>query len=621
MCGIAGYFLREGLEPGVLESMVAALRHRGPDAEGFYRSAEFAGGMRRLSINDLVTGDQPLFNETRDIVLLYNGEIYNSPSLRAGLVARGHTFRTHSDGEVICHLYEEQGEALFEALDGMFAVALWIESAGRLVLARDIPGEKPLYYSSLSDTEVVFASEIRSLLQCPLVDRTLNGQALWDFPTFLWVPEPETVYWSVKAVPPSHLLVVGKDGTRLQPYRNRFGPPTLGETDEAVVDTVRTTVTEAVRSRLLSDVPVGSFLSGGLDSSIVATVAARNLPELTTFTIGFEDAHDPYHGRANEAHHAEAYARRLGTRHHTIPVTAEDFRRNLETFCVHGDQPFAVSSGLGILSIAEAAHAQGIKVLLSGDGADECFGGYSWYFHLRGGPRVPGQRPPGGSVVSFQNFGMDLSQRLAILQALSPQERAWAWHYYASESEKALLFSPERFEGVSSSLRFFEAFDPSGDWSPEQFIAQDRQFYLPFEMLRKVDRMTMAHSVEGRVPFVAPGILSLAAQLEYRHMVRGDSLKWALREAFRDFLPRDIAIRPKHGFNVPIDLWLKGDWADLMEDTFAADSALAREGLIGPGSREHALAMLDDPQRLNGHTVFCFVMLNMWLEQVHGNHR
>ncbi len=621
MCGIAGYFLREGLEPGVLESMVAALRHRGPDAEGFYRSAEFAGGMRRLSINDLVTGDQPLFNETRDIVLLYNGEIYNSPELRKSLEDQGHVFRSHSDGEVICHLYEEKGERLFESLDGMFAVALWIESRQELLLARDIPGEKPLYYSQLSTSDLVFASEIKSLLRCPLVEDELNEQALWDFPTFLWVPEPDTVYRNIKAVPRGHVLVASSQGLRLQKYRNQFVSCLSSAQDADVIAFVRETVTQAIRSRLLSDVPVGAFLSGGLDSSIVTTVAARNLSELNTFTIGFEDAHDPYHGRANEAYHAEAYAAQIGTRHHTIQVEAEDFRRNLGTFCTYGDQPFAVSSGLGILMVAEEAHRQGLKVLLSGDGADECFGGYSWYAHLDEGGAGVSAGIGGEAVVSFQNFGMNLFQRLVSVRAMPPQQRAWAWHYYAAEIEKDGLFSRERFSGVQSSLRFFDAFDSSGNWAPEKFVEQDRNFYLPFEMLRKVDRMTMAHSVEGRVPFVAPSVLSLADKLEYKHMVRNGTLKWALREAFKDVLPDDIVSRPKHGFNVPIDLWLKGSWADLVEHAFAADSALSRHGLIERGSMARATKMLHDPQRLNGHTIFCFIMLNMWLEQVHGNHR
>src|SRR5687767_10253877 len=222
MCGIAGYKVSRRIYAGVLPAMVQALVHRGPDASGFHDAGDFAAGMRRLSINDLPTGGQPLFNEDRSVVLLYNGEIYNSPLLRRDLEAKGYRFRTHSDGEVICHMYAEHGARLFERLDGMFAAALWIESERKLILARAIPGEKPLYYATLSGTEVVFASEIKALVQFPGLDLALDEQALWDFPTFLWVPEPRTVYRGIQALPRSHLLIADGAGLRLQPYANRF---------------------------------------------------------------------------------------------------------------------------------------------------------------------------------------------------------------------------------------------------------------------------------------------------------------------------------------------------------------------------------------------------------------
>ncbi len=623
MCGIAGYKSAARRDDAVLSSMVNALFHRGPDAAGYYEHPEYRAGMRRLSINDLKTGDQPLYNEDKTVVLLYNGEIYNSPSLRFALAGKGHAFRTHSDGEVICHLYEEEGEALFERLDGMFAAALWIAPERKLILARDLPGEKPLYYATISEKDVVFASEIKSLVLFPGLDLSLNEQALWDFPTFLWIPEPATVYRSIQTLPRGHLLVADDRGIRVQPYRNLFGRKTeTGGGEEAVVERTRRVVTEAVRSRLLSDVPVGSFLSGGLDSSIVATLAAQHLPRLDTFCIAFEDVTDPYHGRADESAAAAAHARRIGSRHHEIRVTAADFRASLEPFCTFGDQPFAVSSGLGVLAVAKAAREAGIKVLLSGDGADECFGGYSWYpylNHAAGAGTAAGADRTG--PVSFQNFGEPLEKRLAVLAGYPEPERAWAWHYYAAESEKAELFSRDRLDGVESSLRYFAAFKRNAPWSAEDFIRHDREFYFPFEMLRKVDRMTMAYSVEGRVPFAAPSVLSHADGLRYADLVRGDTLKWVLRRAFSGLLPADVIERPKHGFNVPIDHWLRGAWSDLLEATFAPGSALSKAGLIHSGSAAVARRMAADPRRLNGHTLFCFVMLNRWLEGSYGNHR
>lgn len=623
MCGIAGYKSSQSIDKSVLLSMVKTLYHRGPDSDGYYLTPSYSAGMRRLSINDLVTGDQPLYDESKSVVLLYNGEIYNSPELRRELERKGHIFRTQSDGEVICHLYEEHGEDLFERLDGMFAVALWCEKEQKLILSRDIPGEKPLYYVRLTDTELVFASEIKSLVKFPGLDLTLDKQALWDFPTFLWIPEPDTVYESIKALPRGHLLIADALGMRVRPYRNRFNRQNIPLDDDAVIGETRRVVTEAVHSRLLSDVPVGSFLSSGLDSSIVATLASRALPELTTFCIAFEDVPDPYHGRADESAYAERLAREIGSNHHVIRVTCDDFRRNLPLFCTYGDQPFAVSSGLGILSVARAAHETGIKVLLSGDGADECFGGYSWYFCLNRPEESTDTKfePDDGVPVSFQNFGLSLETRLNILHSYPPQKRAWAWHYYAAESEKTALFNLECFEQMLSSFRYFRNFKPNGNWSAEDFIRQDRDFYFPYEMLRKVDRMTMAYSVEGRVPFAAPSVLSHADKLPYYQLVRGDQLKWVLRRAFADILPEHVVKRPKHGFNVPIDHWLKGEWSDLVEEAFGRDSALMKSGLIHNKSRDIAKTMLHDKDRLNGHTIFSFVMLNLWLEQArYGNH-
>ncbi|MCB0344576.1 MAG: asparagine synthase (glutamine-hydrolyzing) [Bdellovibrionales bacterium] len=619
MCGIAGYkYGREQLDSGVLKDMVRVLAHRGPDSQGFFHSAPYFAGMTRLSINDLHTGNQPLFNEDRSVVLLYNGEIYNSPELRARLEAKGCRFRTSSDGEVICHLYREYGEDLFEHLDGMFAAALWIEDEQKLILARDLPGEKPLYYAKLSNSEIVFASEIKSLSQFTKLNLELNYQALWDFPTFLWVPEPETIYKNVFALPRGHLLIADESSIRVRPYRNLFDDSAAEFSDEEAVERTREVVCEAVRSRLLSDVPIGTFLSSGLDSSIVTAMAAKEVPNLVTFTIGFEDVADPYHGRADESPHAKAFADSLGVENHLIRVTEKVFRDDLMKFCYHADQPFSVSSGLGILSIARAARERGIKVLLSGDTADENFGGYSWYEYFDQ-TNVESKPVTYDGVVSFQNFGMDLERRLEILAGMSPQERAWAWHYYAAESEKAGIFNQDCFAEVSSSLRIFEKFNSKKHWESIDFIRQDRECYLPFEMLQKVDRMTMAFSVEGRVPFAAPSVMAHANRLKFSQLVRGGTLKWALRRAFSGLLPPDVTERPKHGFNVPIDHWLTEQWRDLFDEAFSGNSALLRHGLIQKDAGKKADAMLKDPQRLNGHTVFSYIMLNLWLENVHGN--
>jgi asparagine synthase (glutamine-hydrolysing) len=620
MCGIAGFKASRDVRHGTLEQMVVALSHRGPDSDGYYRDGDYQGGMRRLSIVDIAHGDQPLYGADGRVVLLYNGEIYNYRELRRELEAKGHVFRTNSDGEVICHLYEHHGEDLFERLDGMFAAALWIVPERKLILARDLPGEKPLYYSEPSLGEVVFASEIAALKFFPGLDLTISRQAIWDFPTFLWIPEPATIYGSVKALPRGHILIVSEGKSHLRAYNNRFAPEPSRAEKNTVAET-RRVVEGAIKSRLLSDVPVGSFLSGGLDSSIVATIAARELDRLDTFSVGFEDVEDPYHGRADETADAARTAAIIGSRHHAIHVTAQTFRDELDTFCRHGDQPFAVSSGFGILAVARAAREAGIKVLLSGDGADECFGGYSWYAYLdrNGRNGVPHRN----GVVSFQNIGLPITDRLASIDAMPAPARAWAWHYYAHEEEKNALFSVDFRGGLNSSIRHFGARHHGGDWSPVDFVAQDREFYFPNEMLRKVDRMTMAYSVEGRVPFAAPSVLAFADTLKFPELVDSNgTLKTSLRRAFADVLPPDVVSRPKHGFNVPIDHWLKGEWSDLVDEAFAPASALHRSGIASPDAARVARAMLGDANRLNGHTVFCMIMLNRWLEkEAYGNHR
>ncbi|MFH0883563.1 MAG: asparagine synthase (glutamine-hydrolyzing) [bacterium] len=614
MCGIAGFISHRDWSEDVLHGMVDQLRHRGPDSSGFIVDGDYRAGMRRLSINDVSGGDQPLSNTDGSVQLLYNGEIYNSPELRKELEASGVRFHSRSDGEVICHLYDRLGIRLFERLDGMYAVALWDAKRRRLMLARDIPGEKPLYYAIPKPGEIAFASELHALRHYPGLQLHLNLRALWDYPTFLWVPEPETVYEEILALPPGHLLVHEDGKHHIEEIPNRFGPELHSSDDADILAITRATVEEAVESRLLSDVPVGCFLSSGLDSSIIATLAARKLDRLSTFTIGFEDVSDPFHGHADEAPYVEKYAKVLGTDHHTIRVTAEDFRDLLDDFTYYGDQPFGVSSGLGILAVAHAAREAGIKVLLSGDGADEAFGGYSWYPQLgRIGSEVTrganGQEP-----VSFQYTSVNTEQLLKDISSQPHPRRAWAWHYYASEADKRLLFHPDMSSTIPDSVRHFASFRNGHDWNPIDYIRHDRRFYFPNEMLRKVDRLAMAESVEGRVPFAAPAVQALADKLSFDQMIRGDTLKWVLRKAFADILPREVVERPKHGFNVPIDHWLKGRWADMLKETFSPSSALARYGLMHPNAAWNARELLEDSRRLTGHTLFCFIQLNRWLE-------
>ncbi len=612
MCGIAGYFGLQKTSPELLDSMLATLKHRGPNNTSKFIDYPFVGGMTRLAINGIEDGNQPLFDESEDVVLFYNGEIYNSIALRHELSAKGYRFKTHSDGEVICHLYHEYGEKLFSYLDGMFAIALWIRSEKKLILARDLAGEKPLYYSDNNKTDtLVFASEIKSIRRSGL-ELTLNKQALWDFPTFLWIPEPETAYQEVQALPKGHYLVCHDGSRSLRRFENHSDCEDISDVD--LIDYVHQSVKEAIEARLLSEVPVGCFLSSGLDSSIITTVASNKMP-IRTYCIAFEDLNDPYHGKANEANEAQAYAKHLGTAHTTISVNAQTFYDLLDEFVWYADQPFAVSSGLGILAVSKEASRQGTKVLLSGDGADETFGGYSWYQYLNNPVQTGHSIENRGDVVSFQNFGMSVEERLSHMNAMSPENKAWAWHYYAHQEEKKSLFNTEFFSECLSSNRHFSTLGTKSSLKPVDFIRHDHDFYFPNEMLTKVDRMTMACSVESRAPFAAPKILSLAKKLSFNDMVseKGE-LKSVLRQAFSKHLPESVLKRKKHGFNVPIDHWLKNEWSDLVKQTFSSDSMLSKNGMIHSQSYRVANQMLNDPNRLNGHSIFCLIMLNKWLE-------
>ena len=613
MCGIAGYINFHENE-NTINNMLQSIAHRGPDETSHITIDNFVGGMVRLSINDLDKGSQPLFNQDKSVILFYNGEIYNSPELRAKLKKKGYNFKSNSDGEVICHLYDEYGDDLFSLLDGMFAISLYDTNKRILYLARDFSGEKPLYYSDFGLGKIVFSSEIKALLKFPKINKKLNHQAIWDFPSFLFIPEPNTIFSNIKALQRGSILKIDDKNLSIKKYKPEIYENIDFSNSHDIVAETKKVVIDAVKSRLLSDVPIGSFLSGGLDSSIVATIATKYLGPIDTFCIGFEKISDPYHGSSDESIEASSYAKKLNSRHHSVNVTSKDFKKDLRDFCKFGDQPFAVSSGLGVLSIAKEAKKRGVKVLLSGDCADECFGGYSWYEYLNH-IDYDFSNKTNFSPISFQNFGLKVKNRLKILETYNSHQRAWAWHYYAHEDEKRNLFSDDLLSDTKSSIRHFKEFDNSKKWKPIDYIAHDRNFYMPYEMLTKVDRMTMAHSVEGRVPFASPSVIMHADKLKFGDMVQGNTLKWTLRKAFEDILPIDVVKRPKHGFNVPIDFWLNNEWSDLVEDTFSQSSSLYKNNFIDSKSIFHAKKMLADKNRLNGHSIFCFIMLNLWLEE------
>ncbi|MAV59333.1 MAG: asparagine synthase (glutamine-hydrolyzing) [Candidatus Marinimicrobia bacterium] len=612
MCGIAGIFGEFDNKEHELNKMLSNLVHRGPDDKGTFVDHNCAVGMRRLSINDLVGGSQPLYNNSKSVIVTYNGEIYNSKELRNLLILKGYNLNSNSDGEVIPHLYDEFGERVFDYLDGMFAISIWDRNKKILFLGRDTAGEKPLYYSRGKNNLFIFSSEVKAFKNTNLCSLSFRHQSMWDFPTFLWVPEPFTIYNEIEAVPPgNYAKVSGNHFSLNQIFPNYLNENIRDDLKNDLLGVIRKTVEDSVTSRLLSDVPLGCFLSGGLDSTIVSTIASKHLPHLSTFNVSFENVKDPYHGMADESQEAENTAKRIGSHHHKINVTQELFYNDLKKFSYYGDQPYAVSSGLGIFSVSRAAKENGIKVLLSGDGADECFGGYSWYKYL---PKIENNSElQSVGICSFQDTGKSKKQILSQINSLSSEEKIYSLHYYAHEIEKAEIFTEDfRDESIRSSFRHFSHLN--GKINPKNIIRDDRNFYFPNEMLTKIDRMTMANSIEGRAPFASAKVLDLSDKISFENMIKKGQLKWCLREAFKDIIPSDVINRKKHGFNVPIDRWLKNEWSDLVSHTFSSDSYLTKNNIIKRNSLESVKKLINNKQRLNGHTIFSFIMLNMWLE-------
>jgi asparagine synthase (glutamine-hydrolysing) len=612
MCGIAGIYKGGGIQDSSILKMVSELYHRGPDDESYSLDDQnFKGGMRRLSIVDVYGGSQPFTNELKTITVFYNGEIYNYKKLRKSLENDGVHFRTNCDGEVLVFLYEKYGLDFLQNLDGMFAIAIWDAFKRQLLLARDFPGEKPLYYSPLDDIGgVAFSSEINSLLSSGCISNDLDFQSIWDFPTFLWIPEPSTIYKNIKALMPGCGLLAGAGGLRHFEFKSKLQPPTYATSNQGeILSSTKKVVTDAVTSRMIGDVPMGAFLSGGLDSSIICAIASQKISNLKTFCVSFEDVEDPYHGYSDESMLASEFASDFDLSHTNLQVSADDFRDLLPMLLKSAGQPYAVSSGLGILAVAKAAQEKGIKVLLSGDGADEAFGGYSWYSSL---DRVSYSCDTGEEIGQYKRF-IDLpgalTDREKAIESYPQQFKAWALHYYASEDEKSKLFSSKI--SALSSIRYFSS---ENFQAPVDFLNFDRNFYFPNEMLTKVDRMTMAYSIEGRAPFASPEVQLFAKLLPWEVLVKGETLKWCLRKSFEGDLPEYVTKRKKHGFNVPIDYWLKNDWNDLLRHAFSADSALTKMGIINPSANDEMEAMLINYD-VNGHVLFAFIMLNMWLEE------
>ncbi len=584
MCGICGLVSLDGAtapDPAALAAMNETLVHRGPDSDGSVIDGPAGLAMRRLSIIDLAGGDQPIANEDGRIQVIQNGEIYNYRELRDELRGRGHTFSTHSDTEVLVHLYEERGPAFVEALRGMFALAIWDARHGRLVLARDRFGIKPLYYR-VGGGVISFASELKALLRQPGFSREIDPGALESFLAFNSIPSPLTIFAEARKLPAGHQLVAEGGEVELARYA-RPAPVSAdevrAEAEDVLAEELRERLRDSVRAHLVSDVPVGVLLSGGIDSSaLTAIAAAESGYRVSTFSIGFEES------SFDELDQARVVAKRYGTDHHELilrPDAVDLLPRLVEAF----DEPFGDSSALPTYLVSQLA-ADTVKVVLSGEGGDELFGGYYTYVADRLAPRVgraaPFLRPlvellPSSSArVSFDYK----AKRFARGAHLPPVERHHAWkEIFSPDAQEELLASPP----VSDPLDLYRARYAETEGAQELARLQDLDLgiYLVDDLLVKTDRASMAHSLEARLPFLDPVVAELALALETRQKVRGFSKKRLLRQAVEPMLPREIIRGRKRGFSIPVAAWLRGDLERFARDVLSPET-VERQGYLSP---------------------------------------
>jgi len=574
MCGIIGAWMKRPVEQsdGLFQAMNRTLVHRGPDEEGVFVEGPVALGNRRLSILDLAGGRQPVYNEDRSLVVVYNGEIYNYPTLRRTLEAQGHRFATTTDTEILVHAYEAYGLEFMAQLRGMFAFALYDRRRQQIIVARDPLGIKPLVYTELPQG-VFFASEIRALLSLPFFPREADAAALTLYAGFNYIPAPFTAWKAARRLPPGHWMLIA-DG-RVQEVRPYPAWPTAPSpsTPAEATERLSAALTESVQGHLLADVPVGAFLSGGLDSSLVVALAQQASPQpLRTFTVTFPDW--PMY---DEAHYARIVAQAFGTQHEEIPVRLHEIQEVLWDSVRHLDEPFADSSLVNVALISKVARGQ-VKVVLSGDGGDELFAGYNKYQGLQMARRLRFLGPEAAWLTKVpwpERRGSKLGERLRQARKLLRLLHHDAFERYVRAT---LATDVETLGEVVSTSAFralpWDVLQPLWQEATERYpndpvnrwLWSDAHFVLPFDMLRKVDTASMAYSLEVRVPLVDREVARLAFSMPGSWKLSGLQRKWILRQVAERWLPQEVIQRPKGGFGIPIGEWMRDELHDLFAE-------------------------------------------------------
>jgi asparagine synthase (glutamine-hydrolysing) len=616
MCGIAGF--SGAPDRAVLERMVASLRHRGPDDVGFWESPACSLGMRRLAIIDVTTGRQPVFNETGDIVTVFNGEIYNHVELRQELARQGHRFRSdHSDTEVIVHLYEEHGPAFLDRLNGMFAIALWDAPRRRLLLARDRAGIKPLYFA-LTPGGIGFGSEPKALLVHPKVSRDPDFAAIDHYFCFKNIPSPHSAFAGVQQLRPGELAIFENGSlARRRWWRLRFREDgEIGE-DEAAAE-IRSLLEGAVRLNMRSDVAFGAYLSGGVDSSsVVALMSRLSAQPVTTFTLTYDE------GRTNkdaDRDFAREVSRRYGTRHYEHVVRATDILPTIDDVIGAFDEPFSGVISTFFLTELIAKH---VKVALSGDGADELFGSY--LPHRLAEPLAIARRLRGGltNLTPDEEAALgsyrDRPDELSRLIARGDEAAMRMDQYLRDATHKRALYSDKMLAMINSSETLVRAtLNDSGTADPlNRALFLDFETLLPDQVLAFVDRLSMAHSVEVRPPFLDHRIVEYVARLRGSLKIKAGRVKHILKEAVRDLLPREILDRPKEGFVMPINEWLLGHLSGFARAVLSPER-IARHGLWQSDAVQIMLNTQDKMNSRQREALWNLVTFQLWWERYIG---
>jgi asparagine synthase (glutamine-hydrolysing) len=624
MCGICGilYFDRSRrVDTSSVKAMTDSLAHRGPDDHGIRINRNVGLGHRRLSIIDLSpAGHQPLSNETGEIWITYNGEVYNFLELRKKLESKGHQFLSKTDTEVIIHLYEEEGDRCLDYLRGMFAFALWDEKKQKLFIARDRIGQKPVYY--FEDKEkLIFASEIKSIFSSAMVKKEIDYEAIYQYLHLGYVPHPKTGFKGIKKLPPGHHIILKDKKLELDRYYDTEGnlhnKRKLDE--EELSERLVYELKEATKIRMIADVPIGLLLSGGIDSTAIATLASKINGSINTFTVGFEDEF------YDERKEARAMAKTLDSVHHELFIKP-DVADILPKIAKAYDEPFADPSAIPSYYISELA-SQHVKVVLNGDGGDETFGGYGEYIQGLIGrglacipssicsifPKFLNQKSDGrlkslSQVLSLG--GNPIEYILAHLRLAIPYEK------FNSVLNPEFLVLVNSLNPVDHLIKYFKDLDNND--TINTMLAVDQRTFLPDDLLFKIDIATMAHGLEARSPFLDHQLIEFVNRIPGSQKIKGLKKKYILKRAMNSLLPAELLKRPKHGFDVPVSAWLKGILKELCEDIIQNNhliSQLFQKHQLLDMFTEHNNGVHD-----HGRFFWTIIMLHFWSEQFHNSH-